>query len=39
MPKQYIEEKDYTVVEMWECDWCKLYKTDMSVKDHLKKSF
>ena len=39
MRKQYIDEKGYTVVEMWECDWWKLYKTDVSVKEHLRESF
>ena len=27
--KQYTEEKLYTVIEMWECEWWKLYKTDV----------
>ena len=37
--RQYIEEKGYTVVEMWECEWRKLYKTDISVKERLRESF
>ena len=24
---------------MWECGWCSLYKTDASVKSHLRKNF
>ena len=39
MPKQYIEEKGYTVAEIWDCESCKLYKTDVSVKKHLRESF
>ena len=27
MRKQYIKEKGYNVVEMWECEWWNLYKT------------
>ena len=33
--KHYIEEKSYTVVETWECEQWKLYKTDVSVKKDL----
>ena len=39
MREQYIEEKDYSVVEMWECEWWKLYKTHVSVKEDLRESF
>ena len=39
MRKWYIEEKGYTVVEMWECECCKLYKTDVTVKEYLRESF
>ena len=39
MRRQYIEEKGYTVVEMWEYEWWKLYKTDVTVKEHLNESF
>ena len=38
MRKQYIEQKVYTVVEMWKCGWWKLYKTDVSVKVRLRES-
>ena len=37
--RQYILEKRYTVAEMWECESWKLYKTDVSVKGHLRESF
>ena len=39
MRKQYIKEKGYNVVEMWECEWCHLYKTTTCVKEHLRESF
>ena len=37
--KQYIEKNCYTVAEIWELEGWKLYKTDVSVKEHLKISF
>ena len=36
MRKQYIEEKGYTVDKMSECEWRKVYKTDVSVKEQLR---
>ena len=39
MRRQYIEEKGYIVVEMWECEWWEFYKTDVSVKEYLRGSF
>ena len=33
MRKQYIKEKGYNVVEMWECEWWNLYKTTTCVKN------
>ena len=39
MRKQYIKEKGYNVVEMWECEWWNLYKTTTCVKEHLRESF
>ena len=39
MRKQYIEGKGYIVVEMWEYEEWKLYKTDMLIKQHLRKYF
>ena len=38
MRKQYIKEKGYNIVEMWECEWWNLYKTTC-VKEHLRESF
>ena len=39
MRKQYITEKGYNVVEMWECEWWNLYKTTTCVEERLKGSF
>ena len=39
MREQYIKEKEYNVVEMWECEWWNLYKTTTCVKEHLRESF
>ena len=39
MRKQYIKEKGYNVVEMWECEWWNLYKTTTCVKEHLREFF
>ena len=38
MRKQYIVEKGYTVVEMWESEWWKLYNTGVSLKEHFRES-
>ena len=39
MRKQYIKEKCYNVVEMWEYEWWNLYKTTTCVKEHFRESF
>ena len=39
MRKQYIKEKGYIVVEMWECELWNLYRTTTCVKEHLRESF
>ena len=39
MGKQYIKEKGYNVVEMWEWEWCNLYKMTTCVKEQLRDSF
>ena len=39
MRREYIQQKGYQYVEMWECEWWSLYKTDVSVKCHLRKNF
>ena len=41
--KQYIQEKCYEMykkcVEINKCDWCKMYKADRKVKQHMRESF
>ena len=38
MRKQYIKEKLYNVVGMWECEWWNLYQTTTCVEEHLRES-
>ena len=35
MRKEYIQQKIYKIIEMWECNWWELYRTDATVKNHL----
>ena len=39
MRKEYIQQKGYKVIEMWECEWWSLYKTDAPVKSYLRANF
>ena len=39
MRRDYIQQKGYEVVEMWECEWWRLYKTDAPVKSYLRANF
>ena len=39
MRKQYIKEKGYNVVEVWEREWWDLYKTITCVNEYLRESF
>ena len=39
MCRDYLQQKGYQIIEMWECEWWRLYKTDASVKSHLRKNF
>ena len=39
MRRDYIQQKCYQIVEMWECEWWSLYKTDASVNSHLPQNF
>ena len=32
MRKEYIQQKGYKKIEMWECKWWELYRTDATVK-------
>ena len=37
--KQYIQEKGYDFIEMYECDWWKMHKTYTIDKEHPRESF
>ena len=37
--RSYIQEKGFTVNEMWECKWWRLYKTTSNVKVHIRENF
>ena len=39
MRRDYIQQKGYQIVEMWECDWWGLDKTEASVENHLREIF
>ena len=35
----YIQEKGFTVIEMWECEWWRFYQTTTNVKLHIRENF
>ena len=35
----FIQEKGFTVNDMWECEWWRLYKTTTNVKLHIRANF
>ena len=37
--RHYIKEKGFKVIEMWEREWWRLYKTTNSVKQHIREHF
>ena len=37
--RHYIQEKGYKVIEMWECEWWRLYKTTKTVKQPFQEHF
>ena len=39
MRKEYIQQKEYKIIEMWECNCWELYRTDAAVKNHLRTTF
>ena len=39
MRRDYIQQKGYQILEMWECEWWSLHKTDASVKSNLRENF
>ena len=36
MRKECIQQKGYKIIEIWECKWWELYRTDATVIDHLR---
>ena len=39
MRKDYIQQKGYKIIEMCECNCGELYRTDATVKNHLRTNF
>ena len=39
MRRHYIQQKGFKVIEMWECEWWRLYKTTKTVKQHIREHF
>ena len=39
MRKVYIQQKGYKIIEIRECQWWELYRTDVTVKNHLRANF
>ena len=39
LTRHYIQEKGFNVIEMWECEWWRLYKTTNTVKQHIREHF
>ena len=37
--KEYVQQKGYKIVEMWECNWWYLYRNDATVKNQLRANF
>ena len=37
--RHYVQEKGFKVIEMWECEWWRLYKTTNAVKQHIREHF
>ena len=37
--RHYIQEKGFKVIEIWECQWWRLYKTTNTVKQHIREHF
>ena len=37
--REYIKERGYKIQEMWKSEWWKHFKTDSSIKNHVKTNF
>ena len=39
MRREYIQQKGFQIVEFWDWEWWRLYKTDASFKSHFGEIF
>ena len=39
MKRHYIQEESFKVIEMWECEVWRMYKTTKTVEQHIRKHF
>ena len=39
MRRDFIQQKGYEIVAMWECEWWRLHKADAPVKSYLRANF
>ena len=39
LKRHYMQEKGFKGIEMWECEWWRLYKTTSTVKQHIREHF
>ena len=37
--RHHMQEKGFKVIEMWECEWWRLYKTTNTIKQHIREHF
>ena len=37
--RHYIQEKGFKVIEIWECEWWRLYKITNTVEQHIREHF
>ena len=37
--QRFIQQKGFKVIEMWECEWWRLYETTLTVKKNIRKHF
>ena len=37
--RHYKQEKGFKLIEIWECEWWRLYKTNNTVKQHIRELF
>ena len=37
--QQQFPTQRYKIIEKWECNWCELNRTDVTIKNHLRAKF